>query len=664
MLMRDIRSSATDFPVDHVSASSMIKFSSNPILFRINYINREYYESTTNISAVLGKAFHLALEIYYRTGEDEKVDNVGLGLTAGMEYLDEYNDNWVKYSATIANKQKAKDLLAFMYAEYIKSKPFRRGEVIECEDEILEHVNVEWNGETVKMPIKLKGVIDKVWRGEDGKLRITDYKTAYSFSNPEKIDGAKIIQAIQYYFLCLTKYKEAPYSITFEEVKYTKNRDGSSQLREYEIVYEENKLYFDFYLRFYEDFCRAMIGEQVYVPNVYAMFDNEVSIVSYIHRLDVPENTAELMRRYAVNTITEVLKCEMQNTANMNKLLKMTETLVEEKNINYDDMENNQKIQVKLLEHGMTVHYDGVIEGHTVDLYRYKPSIGLKMSRLLSYVADIEQVMGVSGIRVLAPIPNTAMIGFEVPRVSQRTFPGTAPKNSGFEVAIGVDVMGETVRFDIRKAPHLLVAGSTGSGKSVFLNSIISQIIEGTDAQLHLFDPKIVELAKFAHAADEYLNDAQTIYISLCDLVDEMNRRYHEFARKGARNIEEYGGGMRYKFVIIDEFGDLMMTGEKFKSASGEKLDLSKEISKQILILAQKARAAGIHLIIATQRPSIDIITGSIKANFPTKIAFRTAKAVDSQVLLDETGAEKLLGRGDMIFSGDFGKVRLQGFSE
>jgi len=224
--------------------------------------------------------------------------------------------------------------------------------------------------------------------------------------------------------------------------------------------------------------------------------------------------------------------------------------------------------------------------------------------------------------------------------------------------------MGETVRFDIRKAPHLLVAGSTGSGKSVFLNSIISQIIEGTDAQLHLFDPKIVELAKFAHAADEYLNDAQTIYISLCDLVDEMNRRYHEFARKGARNIEEYGGGMRYKFVIIDEFGDLMMTGEKFKSASGEKLDLSKEISKQILILAQKARAAGIHLIIATQRPSIDIITGSIKANFPTKIAFRMAKAVDSQVLLDETGAEKLLGRGDMIFSGDFGKVRLQGFSE
>jgi len=369
------------------------------------------------------------------------------------------------------------------------------------------------------------------------------------------------------------------------------------------------------------------------------------------------------MAKIEINKVSEVLKAEMQNTANMNKLLKMTDTLVEDKNINYDAMENSQKIQVKLLEHGMTVHFDGMHEGNAIDIYRYRPSIGLKMSRLLAYVADIEQVMGVSGVRVLAPIPNTSLIGFEVPRY-HRTFPGKAPKNKDFNVAIGANVMGETIRFDLRKAPHLLVAGSTGSGKSVFLNSIIAQIIEGTDSELHLFDPKIVELSKFAHKATEYLNDAQTIYLSLCDLVDEMNRRYHEFSRTGARNIEEYGNGMKYKFVIIDEFGDLIMTGEKFRNKLGEKLDLSKEISKKILILAQKARAAGIHLIIATQRPSTDIITGSIKANFPTKIAFRTAKAVDSQVLLDESGAEKLLGKGDMIFSGDFGQVRLQGFSE
>jgi len=137
-----------------------------------------------------------------------------------------------------------------------------------------------------------------------------------------------------------------------------------------------------------------------------------------------------------------------------------------------------------------------------------------------------------------------------------------------------------------------------------------------------------------------------------------MNIRYESMSKAGARNIEEYKDDMRYKFVVIDEFGDLILSGLK-----DGKTSISKEIEKTIVVLAQKARAAGIHIIIATQRPSTDIITGLIKANFPTKVAFRTAKAIDSQVLLDENGAEKLLGKGDMIFSSDSGQIRLQGFN-
>lgn len=605
----------------------------------------------------MGTAFHTSLEIYFRMAKEGEESAVESGLEVGMEYLEDFNDGWIKYSATMPTKQKMKDNLAFMYAEYLKQKPYDSSEIIECEDEINEYIRIEWDNESLNMPIKLKGKIDKVWRGNDGRIRITDYKTCYSFSDPEKIDGAKILQAVQYYLLVAHKYKEVPYSITYEEVKYTKNRDGSSQIREYEIVFEENRLYFDFYLRFYEDFCRAMIGEQVYVPNVYSMFDNEVAIVSYIHRLDEPAHSARLMKKYAVNTITDVLKAEMQNTSNMNKLLKVAEkSLVEAKNINYANMETHEKIQVKMLEHGMTIKFDKVIEGHTVNLYCYTPSIGLKMSRIMQYIADIEQVVGVSGVRILAPIPNTSLIGFEVPR-EVRTFPDAPEITHDFNIPMGVDIYGETVRFDIRKAPHLLVAGATGSGKSVFLNSLITHLSAIPSVDLHLYDPKIVELATFRGVAYEYLTETEDIYIALMDIVSEMDKRYYEFAKVGAKNIEEYGRDMKYKFIIIDEFGDLMLSKTKDK-----KKNISAEIGEQILRLAQKARACGIHLIIATQRPSTDIITGSIKANFPTKVAFRTAKQVDSYVLLDESGAEKLVGMGDMIFSSDFGKSRLQGF--
>ena len=425
------------------------------------------------------------------------------------------------------------------------------------------------------------------------------------------------------------------------------------------MVYAENEKLFDFYFRLYDDMTRAINGEAVFVPNIYTIFDNEVSIIAYINRLDVPDEAAKLMREMRVHSITDLLKKKIENAGSMRKFLKSVERkFVSSSGIKYDLMNMEDKIKTKFMEHGMLIQFEDKIEGHSVDLYRFNPSIGLKMSKLLGYVADIEQVVGVSGVRVLAPIPNTTLIGFEVPR-AVRTYPGNTPDASDFNLAIGVDVMGNTFRFDIRSAPHLLVAGATGSGKSVFLNSIISQLSQLPNVDLHLFDPKIVELSRFAMGAKQYYTDPTSIYLALDGLVEEMNERYKTFSQHGARNIEEYSGKINYKFIVVDEFGDLVVGG--FEDG---KTKVSKEISRLILTLAQKARAAGIHIIIATQRPSTDIITGTIKANFPTKVAFRTAKAVDSLVLIDEPGAEKLLGKGDMIFSSDQGNIRLQGFSE
>lgn len=668
--------------IDHYSYSSLVKFSTNPFMFKVKYINGDHIESAHTVSGVIGKAFHVAMQNYYESKVIPELDPLKIGLEMGMNYMEEYVDNYIEYSSVVPNKQKAQEILAFAYNSYITQKADEKCELVATEELIEEEIDVEWKGERLRMPIKLKGYLDKLVR-EDGKLKIVDYKTTRSFTDPDKIDGAKIIQAVQYYFLVYAKYGEQPYSMVYEEVKTSKNSGvnaGEPQLKEYEIVYEDNEQFFDFYFRFYGDVTKAIQGESVFVPNINDFYDNEVALISYIHRLDIPEDKARQMKEMRVNNITDLLRKQIENAGNMRKLLKTAEKkFISAKNLNYNAMKQEEKIQTKLMEHGMLIKFDSKVEGNTVDLYRYTPSIGLKMSKLKGYVADIEQVVGATGIRILAPIPNTTLVGFEVPK-KNRKFIETKPKPKGFELAIGVDIMGEEYRFDIRNAPHMLVAGATGSGKSVFLNSMIDQLTGNKDVDLHLFDPKMVELAQFSSQAVEYETDTEKIHEAIEDLVKEMNARYKVLSKAGVRNIKQYTGKMRYKVVIIDEFGDLIMsnvvvekeveTGETYTSGElkgkpkmkREKTNLSSEITKNILLLAQKARASGIHIVIATQRPSVDIITGSIKANFPCKAVFRTAKETDSRVVLDEAGAEKLLGRGDMLFSSDEGLVRLQGY--
>lgn len=676
------------FPLKHYSYSTFVKFCTNPILFKINYLNGDRFDTAMNASAILGQAFHKAMEVYYGGTDDVAITNeqeaIEYGMKAGMEFIELYNENYINYQSTIPNKQKIFDKFTFAFNSYVQEMPYGKNELISVEELLEEHVDIEWRGKRLALPIKLKGYSDKIIR-EDGKLKIVDYKTAYAFSNPEKIDGGKILQAVFYYLLVFAKYGEAPYSMIFEEVKHTKNSDGRKQVQQYEVVFEENQQFFDFFFRLYDDVTRAIQGEMVYVPNIQAMFENELAMVSYIHRLDVNEELAEQMKKQKVDNITDLLKAKLQNAANMEKLMKTVEKqFVSAKNLNYSTMKNEEKIKVKMMEYGMMLEFDSKIEGNTVDLYRYTPAIGLKMSRIESFVADVEQVLGVADIRVLAPIPDTTMVGFEVPRAN-RTFPTLKKIPTGTNVAIGVDVMGKEFHFDMKQAPHVLIAGATGSGKSVCMSSLITQLGKAPkkDVELHLFDPKIVELAP--HQDDknvvEYASDTMDIYHGLKNLVNEMNDRYKTLSKAKVRSIEQYDGNMPYKFVFIDEFGDLILqnhvdvkhidTGEVYLSgprkgqAKTEKDEthISKEIEKMILVLAQKSRAAGIHLVIATQRPSVDIVTGSIKANFPTKIAFRTAKATDSKVILDEAGAEKLKGKGDCIFSSQDGDVRLQAFN-
>ncbi len=296
----------------------------------------------------------------------------------------------------------------------------------------------------------------------------------------------------------------------------------------------------------------------------------------------------------------------------------------------------------------------------------------VKVSKIASLADDLALALSARAIRIEAPIPGKGLVGIEVPnerpaRVSLRDVMESEAftrLKGTLRMALGQDVSGQAVAADLRKMPHLLIAGTTGSGKSVCVNAIISAfLLQNSPEQLRLLmvDPKRVELTQYngiPHLLAPVIVDVEKVVPALRWVMREMDGRYRRFAQQGARNIEDYnrraekagGEKLPYIVVVVDELADLMMQSPE-------------ETERVITRLAQMARATGIHLIIATQRPSVDVVTGLIKANFPARIAFAVASAVDSRVILDIPGAERLLGRGDMLFlPPDVGQpLRLQG---
>lgn len=671
-----------DFPVDHYSYSLFTKFSNDPLMFKIYYINGERIETLSSPSNMIGRSAHEGLKTYFEDiknnrNEGEAIKN---GLEKGRLYLDSCSDGFIKYNTIAKDRATLNEKYAWAYLGYIQDIGFKKSikEILLIE-KMLQY-KIEINGKL--LPIPIKGSADLVYRNQDGKIIIRDHKFTGLYSNPDKIDGAKLIQAAFNYFLVFAELGEAPYSIIFEEYKLTKNKDPKvRQTKEYEIVFEKHKLVFDLFYRFYDDITKALLGKQVFIPNLNAIYDQEISILSYIHRLDVDEVRDSECKKLKVDNITEVLKQKIQKAGAMRHYLDtISKTFISGETLNYKNMNTEEKIKMKLAEHGLGVEFHSKVVGSNVTLYRYEPSIGLKMSRIESFVKDIEQVVETSGIRILAPIPNSGLIGFEVPN-KERTFPTKRIAFDFFNLAMGESVIGDIVRMDIREAPHMLVCGATGSGKSVFVSSLIKQLGKfDSHVKMVLLDPKSVELAQFSKLknVDSYISDPSSINKKLHGLIKEMNTRYSLLQSKGLRNIAEIDGDIPYIFVFIDEFGDLIAsnimekrmveTGNLYKNGQAIKknidVNISDEIRQSILILAQKARAAGIHLIISTQRPSVKIVSGDIKANFPTRVAFRTSSAIDSHIILNQAGAEKLLGKGDMLLlDPSKGLLRLQGFN-
>ncbi len=344
--------------------------------------------------------------------------------------------------------------------------------------------------------------------------------------------------------------------------------------------------------------------------------------------------------------------------------------------------ENKLRIEETLKHFGISIQEISATTGPTITLYEIIQAQGVKISKIQGLENDIAQSLKALGIRIIAPIPGRGTIGIEVPNrnmqvvsmysaiksIKFRDFKGELP------IVVGSTIQNESYVFDLAKMPHLLVAGATGQGKSVGLNAIITSLLyrkHPAELKLVMIDPKMVEftpyknlehhfMAKMESEDDVIITDPKKAVYTLNSLCEEMEKRLKLLSKGGARNIVEYNDKfkhrrlnpekghfyMPYIVVIVDEFADLIM--------------MSREVETPVMRLAQKARAVGIHLIIATQRPDVKVITGGIKANFPARIAFRVMQMIDSRTIIDQPGANQLIGRGDMLFSKDGVLTRIQ----
>lgn len=339
---------------------------------------------------------------------------------------------------------------------------------------------------------------------------------------------------------------------------------------------------------------------------------------------------------------------------------------------------NAKKLEQTFLSFGVKAKVTQVHLGPAVTKYEVMPDTGVKVSKIVSLQDDLALALAAKDIRIEAPIPGKSAVGIEVPNseVAVVTLREVLEANEQVKVgakllvSLGRDVTGQAIAAELNKMPHLLVAGSTGSGKSVCINGIIVSLLmraKPSEVKMMMIDPKMVELSVYngiPHLLAPVVTDPRKAAQALQKVVSEMERRYDLFSHSGTRNIEGYNEyidisnegatekqpNLPYIVVIVDELADLMMVA-------------SSEVEDAITRLAQMARAAGIHLIIATQRPSVDVITGIIKANIPSRIAFAVSSAVDSRTILDMGGAERLLGRGDMLYlpAGASKPVRVQG---
>lgn len=620
-------------PIEHLSYSALKLFVSNPWQFKKNYI-LGLWDYKSSPSAIVGKATHKALEVYY-TGGDIK-----MALGKGLEYIEGVKDKDVEWGKTGTREKIIKRFHDAINA-YINEAP-DVGKVIATEKKI----TCDFKHDGVIFPLPIKAVTDLVTQ-KDG-LRLWDYKVVMYHTDKEQEQPDYIMQAIFNYFTIKHSLKETPKSMTFVEIKPSKSRDGSPQLQYYEIVYDKHPEYFTYFTQLYSNAIIELSNpNKKFLPNFGHIFSGKESWADF---------TAEIM--------DFDMPTQVSHKSILSKNVERSYVESEVDRVEAKSLEDYEKIEAKLLEFGVPVKHIDSNRGTSVTLHTFKPSRGVRMNKVDQYERDLALALEAIAVRIQAPIPGTGHIGIEIPNKQQglAQWSDKLLRTGSLSVPVGVDIYGNECHIDLAKAPHLLVAGATGAGKSVAMDVFIHTLSQQNSVEelgLILIDPKRSEFFVFEddpHLISSIITETEDANITLEWAIEEMENRYRILKDAKARNIEEYvenGGSMKRIVIIIDELADLILSA-----------DVKTEIEAKIVRLAQKSRAAGMHLIVATQRPSVDVVTGLLKANFPTRIAFMTSTRTDSQVVLDQPGAEQLIGNGDLLLMNprEKGLKRLQGF--
>lgn len=488
------------------------------------------------------------------------------------------------------------------------------------------------------------------------------------------------MQAYIYLVLAEAEYNQEVTEVVFKEIKKTINRDGSPQCRD--VAFDRQSV-----LAF------APIAKKI-ITNVFEYVNDDRS--KFFPNMNDRLNGANSMDIIANQQ-------EGFDAAKIKRQVRVADTF-EQQNVVIDDGSgtDEEKILRKLIEFGIGGKMGETYVGPQVIKYTMQPNRGVSMKRIADKASDLAIALESESVRIEAPIAGTNLVGIEIPNKERKVVPLTDEhlKPGTFEFPIGMDAFGKVHYCDVVKTPHLLIAGQTGAGKSVMINVILDCLtkqLTPDQMKLVLIDPKEVELAMYEgdeHLDGDIITSPKDASEKFHWLVEEMGRRYKELRKQRVRDIADYEGKMPRIIVVVDEFADLMMTSKKnplsnvdyegLKDAILDEVTLTggkltkaalkaavKRINdntppsaeESIIRLAQKARAVGIHLILATQRPSADVVTGLIKANIPTKIAFSVTNSINSKIILDDVGAESLTGKGDLLYSDPTAKSlqRLQG---
>ena len=618
-------------PIEHLSYSAMRLFCSNPFLFKKQYILNiwDYKQSPT---ALVGKAFHKYPELIF-TGT-----NRAEATRKAHECIEGVNDKDVEWGKTGSREKCIKELSQVI--DFFEQEVPHVGEVLATEYK--KTVSPSYEG--LELPLPVKAISDLVAKLGDS-IDIWDWKVVTSFSDKEKEQPDYIMQSIFNYFT-VSQTIGVPRRMVFCEIKKSKNTDGSPQIQLYEIIYDQHPEYFKYFGKMYGGVVSQLANQNfLFLPNFSDQYGAEESWTEF---------TKEIMDFSLPTQVSHKAKF----TKNVEK--RFADSLIDTGADAPTTPEG--KIMAKMLEFGIPLEYETAYNGANVSLYAFRPSRGVKMSTIDRFDKDLQLALETKSVRILAPIPGKKLVGVEVSNNTQTIVPITdAPATKGLELPIGVDVYGVAHTLDLAKAPHLLVAGSTGSGKSVAMAAMIKTLIKNNtpeDLGLVLVDPKRSEFIEFnddPHMLSKVITESADAETTLEWAVEEMENRYKILMGAKAKNISQYkleGGTMQNVVIVIDELADLLLAGGFNKGVEGH-----------IIRIAQKARAVGIHLIVATQRPSVDVVTGLLKANFPTRLAFMTATQIDSKVILDQGGAEKLIGNGDcLLMRPRYDLQRLQGY--